>query len=51
MYKDNNTTMDYKELRFFLKFFYNFILGGAWVAQAIECPTLGFGSRHDLMVS
>ena len=23
---------------------------GAWVAQVVECPTLGFGSGHDLMV-
>ena len=23
---------------------------GAWVAQAGECLTLGFGSGHDLMV-
>ena len=20
---------------------------GAWVAQSVECPTLGFGSGHD----
>ena len=24
--------------------------GGAWVAQSIECPTLDFGSGHDLRV-
>ena len=24
--------------------------GGAWVAQSIKCPTLGFGSDHDLRV-
>ena len=23
-------------------------VGGAWVAQLVECPTLGFGSGHDL---
>ena len=23
---------------------------GAWVAQLVECLTLGFGSGHDLMV-
>ena len=23
---------------------------GAKVAQSVECPTLGFGSDHDLMV-
>ena len=21
---------------------------GAWVAQSVKCPTLGFGSGHDL---
>ena len=25
-------------------------LGGAWVAQSVKCPTLDFGSGHDLMV-
>ena len=24
--------------------------GGAWVAQSVKCPTLGFGSGHGLMV-
>ena len=24
--------------------------GGAWVAQLVECPTLDFGSGHDLRV-
>ena len=24
--------------------------GGAWVAQSVEHPALGFGSGHDLMV-
>ena len=24
---------------------------GAWVAQSVKCPTLGFGSGHDLVVS
>ena len=24
---------------------------GAWVAQSIKCPTVGFGSGHDLMVN
>ena len=23
---------------------------GTWVAQSVECPTLGFGSDHDLEV-
>ena len=23
---------------------------GTWVAQPVKCPTLGFGSSHDLMV-
>ena len=23
---------------------------GAWVAQSIKCPALGFGSDHDLIV-
>ena len=23
---------------------------GAWVAQSIKCPTLGFGSGYDFMV-
>ena len=26
------------------------MLGGAWVAQSVEHPTLDFGSGHDLMV-
>ena len=25
-------------------------LGGFWVAQSVEYPTLDFGSGHDLMV-
>ena len=25
-------------------------LGAAWVAQSVECPTLDFGSGHDLKV-
>ena len=25
--------------------------GDAWVAQSVKCPTLDFGSDHDLMVS
>ena len=24
--------------------------GGAWVAESVECPALGFGSSHDLTV-
>ena len=24
--------------------------GGAWVAQLVKCPTLDFGSGHDLRV-
>uniref|UniRef100_A0A673ULK4 Orn/DAP/Arg decarboxylase 2 N-terminal domain-containing protein n=1 Tax=Suricata suricatta TaxID=37032 RepID=A0A673ULK4_SURSU len=24
--------------------------GSAWVAQSVKCPTLGFGSSHDLLV-
>ena len=23
---------------------------GAWVAQSVECPTLGFGSGRDFLV-
>ena len=23
---------------------------GTWVAQSVKCPTLGFGSGHDLMI-
>ena len=23
---------------------------GAWVVQSIKCPTLDFGSDHDLMI-
>ena len=26
------------------------IPGGAWVAQLVKCPTLGFGSGHDVVV-
>ena len=26
------------------------IPGGTWVAQLVECPTLDFGSDHDLWV-
>ena len=26
------------------------LLGGAWVAQLVKCPTLDLGSRHDLTV-
>ena len=25
--------------------------GGAWVAQSVKCPFLGFSSGHDLTVS
>ena len=25
-------------------------LQGNWVAQSVKCPTLGFGSGHDVMV-
>ena len=24
-------------------------IGGTWVAQSVKCPTLGFGSGHDLV--
>jgi len=26
-------------------------IGGAWVAQLVEGPTLGFGSGHDVRVT
>ena len=26
------------------------VLGDTWVAQSVECPTLDFGSDHDLRV-
>ena len=31
--------------------FRSVILWGAWVAQSVKCPSLDFGSGHDLMVS
>ena len=33
------------------KFCFNYSERGAWVAQSVKCPTLGFGSGHDPMVS
>ena len=33
-----------------LWFIKKYEMWGAWVAQLVKCPTLGFGSGHDLMV-
>ena len=33
-----------------LVLFQNKLKKGTWVAQSVKCPTLGFGSRHDLMI-
>ena len=27
-----------------------YVTWGTWVAQSVECPTLDFGSGHDLMI-
>ena len=38
-------------LKRFVNFIDLFLICGAWVAQSVKRPTLGFSSSHDLIAS